>query len=440
MRDDGLTREFNVLHTINPDAHGPLGAPMARAVEACVHCGFCLAACPTYRELGQEMDTPRGRIVLMKQVLEGDLPLEAALPHVDRCLGCLACEPACPSGVAYRDLISPFRALAEKKRSRPFMERMRRWIVSTTLPHPGRFRIAALAGRIARGFAPLFPKSFQPMLGLIPERVPPRQRWPEVTPAQGARRGRVALLAGCAQQVLAPDINSATIDVLTHNGVEVVVPRAQACCGALAWHVGDLDSAQRFARRNLAAFPDDVDAILTNAAGCGSGMHEYHLILAGTEWADAAEKFRHRVCDVAAFLARLGGLAPIPDSGKEVRIAYHDACHLLNAQGVRDEPRGLLRAIPRAQIVNLPDPHLCCGSAGTYNLDQPEIAARLGAAKARAIIASQADVVATGNIGCLTQLKLHLARQGSTIPIRHTMQILRDAYRGWNAHSFRRDL
>jgi glycolate oxidase iron-sulfur subunit len=419
-----------VLHKIRPDEHGPLGQPMANAVQACVHCGFCLAACPTYRELGQEMDTPRGRIVLMKQVLEGDLPLADALPHVDRCLGCLACEPACPSGVAYRDLLSPFRALAEKKRRRPFMERVRRWLVSATLPHPARFRIAALAGRFAREFAPIFPKSFRPMLGLIPDRVPPRQTWPEVTPAQGRRRARVALLAGCAQQVIEPDINTATIEVLTRNGVEVVIPRAQVCCGALAWHIGDLPSAQRFARQNLRAFPADVDAILTNAAGCGSGLHEYHLILAGTELADAAGQFRHRVLDVSVFLARLGSLAPIPDPGRTLRIAYQDACHLLNAQGVRDEPRDLLRAIPRAGIVEPADAHLCCGSAGTYNMDQPEIAAHLGAAKARAIVETGADLVATGNIGCLTQLSLHLARQRAPMPIRHTMQILRDAYAG----------
>jgi glycolate oxidase iron-sulfur subunit len=419
-----------VLHTINPEAHGPLGLPMARAVEACVHCGFCLAACPTYRELGQEMDTPRGRIVLMKQVLEGTLPTEDALPHVDRCLGCLACEPACPSGVSYRDLLSPFRALAEKRRHRPFMERVRRWLVSATLPYPARFRVAAWAGKFAQEFAPAFPKSFRAMLGLIPGHVPPREKWPEVTPAHGRRRARVALLAGCAQQVLEPDINTATIEVLTRNGVEVVVPRAHACCGALAWHTGDLRAAQRFARRNLAAFPDDVDAILTNAAGCGSGMHEYHLILAGTEHADAAEKFRHRVCDAAVFLARLGDLVPFPDSGRALRIACHDACHLLNAQGVREEPRALLRAIPRAEVIDLPDPHLCCGSAGTYNIEQPEIAANLGASRARSIAASGVDVVATGNIGCLTQLRLHLARQNAPIPIRHTLQILRDAYRG----------
>ena len=417
-------------HKIRPEAHGPLGQPMASAVQACVHCGFCLAACPTYRELGQEMDTPRGRIVLMKQVLEGDLPLADALPHVDRCLGCLACEPACPSGVQYRDLLSPFRALAEKKRRRPFMDRMRRWLVANTLPYPSRFRFASWAGKFAREFAPLFPKSFRPMLALIPEQVPPRQTWPEVSPAVGKRRARVALLIGCAQQVLDPDINTATIEVLTRNGVEVIIPPSQGCCGALAWHVGDLPSAQRFAQDNLRAFPGDVDAIVTNAAGCGSGLHEYHLILAGTGDAATAEKFRHRVCDAAVFLARLGDLMPIPDSGKPLRIACHDACHLLNAQGVREEPRQLLRSIPRAEIIDLADPHLCCGSAGTYNIDQPEIAANLGSAKARIIAGTRADVVNTGNIGCLTQLKLHLAQLRTAIPVRHTMQILRDAYRG----------
>ena len=419
-----------MLHKIRPGEHGPLGQPMANAVQACVHCGFCLAACPTYRELGQEMDTPRGRIVLMKQVLEGDLPLADALPHVDRCLGCLACEPACPSGVAYRNLLSPFRALAEKKRRRPFMERVRRWLVSATLPYPARFRLAAWAGRFAREFAPLFPKSFRPMLGLIPAQLPPRQTWPEITPAHGPRRARVALLIGCAQQVLDPDINTATIEVLSRNGVEVIIPGAQGCCGALSWHVGDLPAARRFARKNIAAFPEDVDAIVTNAAGCGSGLHEYHLILAGTDIAGAADKFRHRVCDVNVFLARLGGLAPMPGFGHPLRIACHDACHLLNAQGVREEPRELLRAIPGADIVELPDPHLCCGSAGTYNIDQPDIAANLGAAKARAIAGTGADVVATGNIGCLTQLTLHLSLERTPIPVRHTMQILRDAYRG----------
>jgi glycolate oxidase iron-sulfur subunit len=417
-----------MLHKIPTETLGPLGEPMTHAVEACVHCGFCLAACPTYRELGQEMDTPRGRIVLMKEVLEGTLPLEAAQPHVDRCLGCLACEPACPSGVPYRDLVSPFRALMHEHMSRSPGERVRRFLASQTIPFPERFRAAAWLGKVGKFVRPLVPSSLRPMLDLVPEELPPAQHWPAVTPARGERRARVALLAGCAQQVLDPDINTATIEVLSRNGVEVVVPSGQGCCGGLAWHTGDLKAAQRFARRNLDAFPDDVDAILTNAAGCGSAMHEYHLVLRGTPGESRAETFRRRVLDVSAFLQRLGLRERPADRGCSLKVAYQDACHLANAQSVRREPRELLRSIPGVELKELADPHICCGSAGTYNLDQPEIAASLGEKKARAVIATGADVLASGNIGCLTQLRLHLAKLGSPIPVRHTMQILRDAY------------
>ena len=250
---------------------------MASAVSTCVHCGFCLAACPTYRELGQEADSPRGRIVLMKEVLEGSLPLETALPHIDPCLGCLACEPACPSGVPYRDLISPFRAVSEQKRSRSLGERFRRGVAGATLPYPGRFRLAAQTGRIARMFAGLLPKSLRVMLELLPPSLPKKQAWNEVNSAVGVRRARVALLIGCAQRVLDPDINTATIDVLTRNGVEVVVPPNQSCCGALSWHVGNLKHARRFAGNNLNAFPKDVDAVITNAAGCGSAIARWSV-------------------------------------------------------------------------------------------------------------------------------------------------------------------
>ncbi|MSU46143.1 MAG: glycolate oxidase subunit GlcF [Lacunisphaera sp.] len=416
-------------HTIKPDAHGPFTAPMAHAVDACVHCGFCLAACPTYGELGQEMDSPRGRIVLMKQVLEGSLSWEAAQPHVDRCLGCLACEPACPSGVHYRDLISPFRAVAQAKFKRTPGEKLRRFLAAQTIPYPARFRLAALAGRLGKLMRPLLPRSLRPMVDLVPAMLPPAESWPGVTPPQGERRARVALLTGCAQQVLAPDINTATIAVLAHHGVEVIVPGAQGCCGGLAWHTGDLAAARAFARRNLAAFPTDVDAILTNAAGCGSALHEYHLVLRGTADEARADAFRQRVTDVSAFLAQLGLREPPRDPGRQQRIAYHDACHLAHAQNVRDEPRALLRAIPGVELLELAGSHLCCGSAGTYNLDQPDIAASLGGQKACAVIATGADVVVTGNIGCLTQLQAHLAKLGSPICVRHTMQVLRDAYR-----------
>jgi glycolate oxidase iron-sulfur subunit len=417
-----------MLHSIHPEQHGPLGEAMTNAVQACVHCGFCLSVCPTYAELGEEMDSPRGRIVLMKLVLEGSLAWEAAQPHIDRCLGCLACEPACPSGVPYRDLISPFRALAAGKFHRSGSDKLRRWLAGQTIPYPSRFRFAVRAAGVGRAMRPLVPRALQSMLDLAPASVPPAQKWPSVTPVHGERRARVALLTGCAQQVLDPDINTATIEVLTRNGVEVVIPSGQSCCGGLAWHAGDLAAAQAFARRNLAAFPEDVDAIVTNAAGCGSTMHEYHLILKGTPDEARAKEFCKRVVDVSVFLSRLGLREAPKGNGRPQRIAYHDACHLAQAQNVRREPRDLLRAIRGVQLLELPDAHMCCGSAGSYNLDQPAIASALGEKKAKAILDTGADVLATGNIGCLTQLRAHFARLGSNLPVRHTIQVLRDAY------------
>jgi glycolate oxidase iron-sulfur subunit len=421
-----------MLHTIPEKTYGAFDRPMAHAVETCVHCGFCLAACPTYQVLGQEMDSPRGRIVLMKEVLEGTLPWESAQPHVDRCLGCLACEPACPSGVPYRDLISPFRALAAQRKAfkRSAGERLVHWMASATLPYPARFRAAATAARAGRAFRRLLPRRLRAMLDLLPASLPPAQSWPAVTPARGERRARVALLAGCAQQVLAPDINAATIDVLSRNGAEVLVPAAQGCCGGLAWHTGDLKAAQAFARRNLDAFPSDVDAIVTNAAGCGSAMHEYHLVLRGTPDEERADRFRKRVEDVSVFLARLGLRSKPPALSAPLRVAYLDACHLANAQGVRRDPRNLLRSVPGLELCDLPDAHMCCGSAGTYNLDQPEVAATLGQQKARAVMSTGAEIVACGNIGCMTQLQLHLRKLGSSIAVRHTFQVLRDAAAG----------
>jgi glycolate oxidase iron-sulfur subunit len=418
-----------MLHSIKPEQHGPLGPAMAHAVQACVHCGFCLSVCPTYSELGEEMDSPRGRIVLMKLVLEGNLAWEAAQPHVDRCLGCLACEPACPSGVPYRDLISPFRAVAASKFQRTGSDKLRHWLAAQTIPFPSRFRFAVRTAGVGRALRPLVPRALQSMLDLAPPCVPPAQSWPRVTLARGERRARVALLTGCAQQVLDPDINTATIEVLARNGVEVIIPAEQTCCGGLSWHSGDWDAAQAFARRNLAAFPADVDAIVTNAAGCGSTMREYSLILRGTPEQARAEAFTKRVVDVSVFLGRLGLREKPAGNGQPQRIAYQDACHLAQAQNVRREPRDLLRAIPGVELVELPDAHICCGSAGSYNLDQPAIASSLGEKKAKAVLATGAAVLATGNIGCLTQLRAHLVRLGSPLPVRHTIQILRDAYR-----------
>lgn len=416
-------------HEISADPRNPLLTGMAEAVATCVHCGFCLPACPTYVALGQEMDSPRGRIVLMKEVLEGRSSLASAMPHVDRCLGCLGCETACPSGVKYRELISPFRQLAIKSARPSFTEKVRRWSLLQTVPHPNRFRLAARCGGMIKPLARFLPSPVRAMLDLLPPTLPAREIYPEVIPAQGERRARVALLIGCAQQVLAPEINRATIDVLTKNGVEVVIPKSQVCCGALAWHVGEADLARRHARTNLQAFPKDVDAIVTNAAGCGSGLHEYPLMLKGHLEEGAAKDFAHQVQDVSAFLFELGMIPPAA-AKHPVTIAYHDACHLSHAQGVRQAPRELLRSIPGVTLVEVPDGELCCGSAGSYNIDQPGIASHLGKLKALAIRGTGATWLAAGNIGCLTQIAFHLRQGSEPIHVVHTLEILSLAYAG----------
>ena len=344
---------------------------------------------------------------------------------------CLACVPACPSEVPYGDLISPFRAIHQQERKPSWGERFKRTLAQLTLPYPTRFRLAAATGKLAKPFASMMPGPMRVMLDLLPKKIPAKQRLREHYPAIGTTRGKVALLTGCAQTVLDPDINAATIEVLNRNGVEVLVPKSQGCCGALSWHVGNLKQAQKFARQNLKAFPKDIDAVITNAAGCGSGMHEYGLMLKGTAEESDAIELAERTLDVSVYLARLGELAPFPEPDRRRVIAYHDACHLANAQKVRDEPRELLERVPGVEIVELADSHLCCGSAGTYNIDQPEIAASLGKQKAASVIDSSADIVAMGNIGCLTQIANHLEHSGSAIEVRHTMQVIRDAYQGW---------
>jgi glycolate oxidase iron-sulfur subunit len=418
-------------HDIPVDQIGPLGLPMAEAVQKCVHCGFCLPACPTYQVHGEEMDSPRGRIFLMKEVLEGNVELNEAEPYIDKCLGCVGCETACPSGVPYGELITAFRATSEPQRERSAIDRTLRRFILETLPYPKRFRMAAKLGGVGRLFRKAMPGRLGDMLDLLPEKLPAAQKLPEIFPAEGERRGRVALLAGCAQQVLAPDINFATMRVLARNGIETVIPKSQSCCGALAAHTGAADQAKQFAKQNIKAFPADVDAILTNAAGCGSGMHEYALWLRGEPEQAAAEEFVKRVCDVSVFLAHLGIVAP-PELSTKTRLAYHDACHLAHAQKVKSQPRQLLSSIGNLELVEIPNGDMCCGSAGTYNLEQPETAAELGNQKARAVISTEPDVVATGNIGCMTQIEAHLSQVvfGKRIPVLHTMQILDRAYRG----------
>ena len=411
-------------HVIPVEQLGAQGPSMAAAVGACVHCGFCLPSCPTYVTMGEEMDSPRGRIFLMKEVLEGAMELEVALPFIDNCLGCQACQTACPSGVDYGALITPFRGWAERRRTRPRRNRLERELMLRTLPHPGRFRAAARAGRVAKPLAGRVLGALGAMLDLLPDALPAARPLPERHPFEGERRARVALLAGCAQQVLDPDIGWATLRVLARNGVETLIPPAQRCCGALAAHTGAPDAARATARPNLDAFDLDVDAVVTTAAGCGSGMREYGLLFAGRPEEERARRLADRVVDVSVFLAALG-LRDAPALEDELAVAYQDACHLAHAQGVRREPRDLLRAIGGVRLVEAAEWELCCGSAGTYNVERPDVAAQLGARKAANLLATGADVVVSANIGCMTQLRAHV---GGDVPVMHVMQLLDRAY------------
>jgi glycolate oxidase iron-sulfur subunit len=412
-------------HQISLQQYGPHGESMADAIQKCVHCGFCLPSCPTYRDLGEEMDSPRGRIFLIKEVLEGNLTVDDAAPYIDRCLGCVACETSCPSGVPYGQLLTPYRAMSEKTRSRTWSDRLFRKFILNVLPYPDRLCWALRGGSMAKRLRFLLPQRMRQMLDLLPERGTATVSEPPAQLHAGEVRARVALLSGCAQKLLAPEIHAATLRVLARNGVEVVVPEQQVCCGALAAHTGDLDLAKRFARRNIEAFPTDIDAIITNAAGCGSGMHEYGLWLQGEAEEAAGREFAGRVCDISKFLFQIGFKTP-PAYPRPLSVAYHDACHLAHAQKVRSEPRALLNSIENIELVPIRDADICCGSAGTYNIEQPEIAKRLGAAKAQAVQQTGADVVVTGNIGCMMQLQSHLE---NPIPVLHTIQLLDACYR-----------
>ena len=401
-------------HQIPVSTLGPHGQAMADAVSSCVHCGFCLPACPTYRVLGEEMDSPRGRIVLMKEVLEGGLTLDEAAPHLDRCLGCLACESACPSGVPYRELIQPFRTTLVAHRSS--WARVRQQALLRVMESPALFRIAAHAGAAARPFASLVPASVRAMLDLLPDTLPSPSVAPPLTAARGRRRGRVALMTGCVQSVLRPGITDAAIRVLAANGVETLVPADQGCCGALACHVGDEARGLALGDTHRARFPTDVDAVLTTAAGCGSAMKDHRR--------DGPPVF-----DVLEYLDQLG-LIGTPRLDAPLRVAYQDACHLAHAQQITSAPRRLLQAVAQLTLVPVADSAICCGSAGLYNLEQPALAAELGARKAAALAASGAELVTTANIGCLTQLHASLAVARHQMTVVHVVELLDVAYRG----------
>jgi glycolate oxidase iron-sulfur subunit len=438
-----------------PSPIDPSGELRALAND-CVHCGFCLPACPTYQLWGEEMDSPRGRIHLISQILDGATGTTAAAVHLDRCLGCMACVPACPSGVRYDVLIGAARSWAEEPppgaalplppRSR--RERAARAMIFATFPYPRRLRPlmaplrasqglrldrllarTRLADRLSPELAAALRVAPAPG-GRAPAGLGPGRRLPGRIPARGTRRAVVGMLTGCVQQVFFPEVNAATARVLATEGCDVVIPAGQGCCGALSMHGGRRAEAAGFARRLIAEFERaGVDAIIVNAAGCGSAMKEYGELLAGDGgWAPRAAALSGKVRDFTEFLAELGPAAvrhPLP-----VSAAYHDACHLGHAQQITAQPRALLRAIPGLRLAEIPDGATCCGSAGIYNLVQPDAARELGERKAAAVEATDAQLLVSANPGCALQISAALAARGIRLPMAHIAEVLDASLRG----------
>jgi glycolate oxidase iron-sulfur subunit len=401
---------------------------IARANEvlrACVHCGFCTATCPTYAVLGDELDSPRGRIYLIKDMLENDRPADArTVKHIDRCLSCLACMTTCPSGVHYMHLVDHARAHIERTYRRPPLERLLRWVLARVIPNPTLFRLALLGAKIGRPFAFLMPDArLRAMLAMAPAQIPPvsRNDDPQVFAAQGPRRLRVALMTGCAQRALNTDINDATIRLLTRLGAEVVVARGAGCCGALTHHMGQTDQSHAAAARNITAFMAEkraggLDAIVINTSGCGTTVKDYgHMFRTDPAMAGDAATVAGLARDVSEVLEMLspGGQTPEP-----LRVAYHAACSLQHGQQIKTLPKDLLK---RAgfEVVEPADSHLCCGSAGTYNLMQPEISTELKRRKVATLEARAPEVIAAGNIGCMMQIG-----SGTQVPVVHTVELL----------------
>jgi glycolate oxidase iron-sulfur subunit len=419
--------------------------PSRALIDKCVHCGFCLPTCPTYVLWGEEMDSPRGRIYLMKAGLEGRAEMTSSfVQHFDRCLGCLACVTACPSGVQYAPLIEKSRVQIERHYQRPEGEQWFRRLLMALLPYPSRMRLVMAPllllapfmgknGGIKPVLASLFPRRLRALLAVAPRvsltgligSIPVR------TAAVGRERLRVALLEGCVQRVAFAGVNEATVRVLAAEGCRVDAPRAQGCCGALPLHAGHIEQARELARHNIEVFEAaGVDRIVVNAAGCGSAMKEYGELFEGdAEWAERARAISGKVRDVSQLLAELGEpravRRPIPS-----RVVYHDACHLAHGQGVRAEPRALLQGIPGVELLTPVESDICCGSAGIYNLVQPEPAGELGRRKARHIAALSPDMIATGNPGCTLQIAAAAQALGHDWPILHPIELVDAAIRG----------
>jgi glycolate oxidase iron-sulfur subunit len=412
--------------------------PERRPVDDCVHCGFCLPVCPTYVSWGAETDSPRGRIDLARAVGEGRTALgPSVLRHFDTCLGCLACLAACPSGVRYDVVIEEAKAQVERARVRPAGERLHRWLIFALFPHPSRLRAAAVLLWLYRAIGLQWLLRRTGLLRLASARLAqmdalaPVLSWSQVTArlparvaAQGPRRARVGLLGGCVQRVFFPAVNEATLRVLSAEGIEVVVPAGQGCCGALSAHAGRQEEAARMARALIETFEAaGVDTVVTNAAGCGSHLKDLSLLFPGDPaFAARAQAFSGKVRDVTELLAALPPVAP--RGPYPVRVAYHSSCHLGHAQGITRQPRDLLRAIPGLDLVEIPAGDECCGSAGIYNLVQPEAADEIGRRKAANVLATRAPVVAAANPGCTLHIQKMLRERGAAVEAAHPIEIL----------------
>ncbi len=414
------------------DDHKP---PERELVEDCVHCGFCLPTCPTYVLWNEEMDSPRGRIVLMGEGLqEGSELTPTMVGHFDNCLGCMACVTACPSGVRYDLLIEDTRAQVERRHPRTRGERLLRRALFSTFPHPGRLRatVPLIVALRRSGVAALVQRSSRldrfPLARTLSELAPPVtlrdtvRRLPAVTRAQGTKRGTLGFLQGCVQRAYFGDVNAATVAVLAAEGFEVHAPRAPRCCGALGLHAGQEEDSLPLAKATIEAF-ERFDHVVVNAAGCGSAIKDYgHLLRDEPAWRERAEAIAAKARDVHELLASVEPRAP--RAPIELKVAYHDACHLAHAQQVRSQPRELLRSIPGIELVEPAEWEICCGSAGIYNLTRPEAAAELGARKAANLLATDAQVIAAANPGCTLQIAAHLERVGRPLEILHPMQLL----------------
>jgi glycolate oxidase iron-sulfur subunit len=396
-----------------------------KILRACVHCGFCTATCPTYVLLGDELDSPRGRIYLIKDMLEkGRAADTRTVTHIDRCLSCLSCMTTCPSGVHYMHLVDQARAHIEETYQRPLFDRAVRRVLGIVLPRPGLFRLALIGAMLAKPFARLLPARLGAMLRLAPAGLasPSQADVPRIHKAEGETRLRVALLAGCAQQVLSPQINEATIRLLTRHGCEVVVAKGAGCCGALTHHLGQEGPAHAAAQANIAAWTSlydgkGPDRIVINASGCGTTVKDYGFMFrSDAAWAERAARVSAATRDVSELLTELGLRTPPRPSG--VVVAYQSACSLQHGQKITKEPKALLAAAGFT-VKDIPEAHLCCGSAGTYNLLQPELAGRLRDRKVANIESVRPQVIASGNIGCMTQIA-----GGTGIPVVHTVELL----------------